>query len=127
MKIPGERTVSSQGELFCELGRGEVSEVFLDPELPGKLKADDVINVIRSKWPEVAVSVITDEPEGEKHGRVSFRKSSSWRALLPGVAAGAAAACLWGVLRGVAPGDAVLLTICAAAGGAFLSAAGRGE
>ncbi len=58
---PNHETCASQGLLFCLLAETQVTEIFLDPELPGHLRADDLLKILKKQYPEIPVSVITPE------------------------------------------------------------------
>jgi hypothetical protein len=55
--------VCSQGKLLLALEKDPTLEVFIDKELPGALHINELINVIKKKYPEAKVSLIYSEKE----------------------------------------------------------------
>lgn len=65
----------SQGELLYLIGKNDIKEVFIDKDLPGNLSIDAFINVIKTKYPDVEVSVIehyVEAQSGEVNGWITF-------------------------------------------------------
>ena len=58
----------SQGELLYLIGKNNIKEVFVDKDLPGSLSINAFIHVIKTKYPDVEVSVVEPyiEPEPER-------------------------------------------------------------
>ena len=52
------KEVFSQGELMLFLAKNPSSEVLLDIDLPGNLKVEALVDVIRKRFPEAQVSII---------------------------------------------------------------------
>jgi hypothetical protein len=52
------KEVFSQGELMLFLAKNPSSEVLLDIDLPGNLKVETLVQVIRKRFPEAQVSII---------------------------------------------------------------------
>lgn len=48
----------SQGELLYLIGKNDIKEVFIDKDLPGNLSIETFINVLKTKYPDVEISVI---------------------------------------------------------------------
>jgi len=55
--------VCDQGKLLLALERDPTLEVLIDEELPGVLHINELINVIKKKYPEAKVSLIYSEKE----------------------------------------------------------------
>jgi|GEM_PF-5628062 len=55
--------VCNQGKLLLALERDPTLEVLIDEELPGVLHVNELINVIKKKYPEAKVSLIYSEKE----------------------------------------------------------------
>ena len=55
----------SQGELLYHIGKNNIKEVFIDKELPGNLSLDAFIQVVKTKYPDVEISVIEPYVEAE--------------------------------------------------------------
>lgn len=55
--------VCNQGKLLLALERDPTLEVLIDEELPGVLHINELINVIKKKYPEAKVSLIYSEKE----------------------------------------------------------------
>jgi len=55
----------SQGELLYYIGKNNIKEVFVDKDLPGNLSHNAFIQVIKTKYPDVKISVIEPYIETE--------------------------------------------------------------
>ena len=53
----------SQGELLYLIEKNNIKEVFIDKDLPGNLSAEAFIKVIKTKYPDVEVSVVESHIE----------------------------------------------------------------
>lgn len=48
----------SQGELLYLIQKNNIQEVFIDPDLPGHLSLNSLICVLKTKYPDLAISVL---------------------------------------------------------------------
>ena len=48
----------SQGELLYLISKNNIKEVFIDKDLPGNLSLNTFIDVLKTKYPHVEVSVV---------------------------------------------------------------------
>ena len=55
--------VCNQGKLLLALEKDPALEVLIDGDLPGALHVNELINVIKKKYPEAKVSLICSEKE----------------------------------------------------------------
>lgn len=55
----------SQGELLCLIQKNNIQEVFIDPDLPGHLSINSFVSVLKTKYPDLAISVLEPSPKEE--------------------------------------------------------------
>lgn len=48
----------SQGELLYLIQKNNIQEVFIDPDLPGRLSLNSLILVLKNNYPDLAISVL---------------------------------------------------------------------
>lgn len=53
--------VCNQGKLLLEIDKNPNIEVLVDRDLPGDLRVEDLIDIIKKKYPQVQISLITKE------------------------------------------------------------------
>ena len=53
----------SQGELLYLIQKNNIQEVFIDPDLPGHLSINSLVCVLKTKYPDLAISVLEPIPK----------------------------------------------------------------
>lgn len=54
-------TVCNQGQLLVYLTQNPFEEVLIDPELPGHLKIEDFFSILKKRFPNAGLSLISTE------------------------------------------------------------------